>query len=108
MLCRSKRLAAVTVAATTAATIALAAPTPAAAISRVSCGTRTDFLKFRSSSPTCWQNAGSVSVGLYGVWGYSAGNNAGYFTANGSNISFAKWSGFSYTQTKTVTFIRIN
>lgn len=53
----------------------------ASAISPSQCGS--GYLHFYSHvNTTCWANAGSISVNLPGVYFYSTGNNAGFYTGD--------------------------
>ena len=83
----------------------------ASAISPSQCGS--GYLHFYSPMTTCWANAGSISVHLPGVYYYSTGNNAGFYT--GDNES----NGNRYTEywaknatkniaTTTIVYIHIN
>ncbi|PZS28494.1 MAG: hypothetical protein DLM59_14500 [Pseudonocardiales bacterium] len=89
MIKRIACAAAVTAALTTG-TLGLAGPASAASvngsptafaqpnINRVTCGTRTDWLRIFSNATTCWANPGSINVTLYNVYEWCGGNNSGY------------------------------
>ncbi|WP_164555718.1 MULTISPECIES: beta/gamma crystallin domain-containing protein [unclassified Streptomyces] len=94
--------AATTLAAASALVVGLpATQASAAAIQKVACKNRTDFLKITSIDPrtpqTCFANAGSMPVGIIGVSHVSSGNNAGYLVyrrildKNDHRYYFGKW-----------------
>jgi hypothetical protein len=94
-----------------AAGLAVGTAVPASAIQRITCGSRTDFLKFYATSEQgtiCFQNAGTTSYRLT-FQSYTSGNNAGYFHQDGhSDVYFAKNGGFSYATPITATVEHIN
>lgn len=56
-----------------------------AAVDRVDCDNRTDFLqlwKQPSGEELCFANAGDLPVAVYGVTYLNSGNNAGYVRVN--------------------------
>jgi hypothetical protein len=89
------------------ATTAIALASPADATSRANCSNGT-YLYLDSSSTTCWANAGDAYPTLYGVYGLSAGNNAGYVQGSGYTVYFAKNQNGPFGITITVTHIHIN
>lgn len=101
---RTKRAAAIA-AATAGLALALATASPSYAISRSVCGS--EYLQLFSSNTTCWANAGTASVALYGVVGLSSGNNAGYITGPSISVVFAKYVSHGWAA-KTVTTVHIN
>jgi hypothetical protein len=102
---KRKSLIAVATGTAVAAAVTFAGVAPANAISRASCGK--DYLQLFSSSTTCWANAGTASVALYGVVGYSSGNNAG--DIHGPNISsyFGKYASTGWTVGTTISTVHI-
>ena len=78
-------------------------------INRVTCGSRTDWLRIFSDATTCWANAGLVNVRLYNVYEWCAGNNNGYLlTSRGTQNFKAHTCGlFGGSNTATVTRIVI-
>lgn len=80
----------------------------AGAISRAAGPPCAGYLLFNSNQSTCWANAGGISVALYGVYGYSSGNNAGCFNTSSANWGYAKYSSSSFGGTTTVSYIYIS
>lgn len=77
------------------------------AINRVSC-TDSNFLQISSAQATCWANAGTVDVKLYGVYGFNTGNNAGAMVGIKLKQVFAKKSIYLWHENNTIIRITIN
>ncbi|WP_018681024.1 beta/gamma crystallin domain-containing protein [Actinokineospora enzanensis] len=81
-----KLFAAGTIAALATAGIVASAGT-ASAINRVSCN-ESGYTWIVSSDTTCWANAGTVGVALYGVYAVNSGNNAGWLASPSGYVFF--------------------
>jgi hypothetical protein len=101
----TKKLGAVAMTAAMAGALVFATADPASAIVRKSC-TSSDFLWVSSNQTTCWAQAGTASVHLYSVYGFSSGNNAGYLDGPSYTVYFPKWASGSLPNT-TITTVRI-
>jgi hypothetical protein len=90
-----------------AAAISMATAPNAQAINRVSCNNY-GFLWIYSNQTTCWANAGTAYVGLYGVQGLSSGNNAGNLrSSSGALTYFSKYQQKNFYYTQTINRVRI-
>lgn len=101
-----KFIAAAGVGVAASAAITLSSGLPAHAISRAHCGS--NYLQIFSNETTCWANAGTANVGLYGVVGYSSGNNAGYVSGPSIVSYFAKYASTGFPGSYTITVVHIN
>lgn len=84
--------------------LALAGAAGANAIDRMQCASH--VLNLISSSTTCWGNAGTANVTLYGVYAISSGNNAGNLTGSQGGTVFNKYQAFNIPS-QTITVVRI-
>jgi hypothetical protein len=66
-----------------------------------------NYLWLQSGNTTCWANAGTKSVVLYGVYGVNSGNNAGYISGSGYTLYFSKWAS-SPVPSQTIYTVHIN
>jgi hypothetical protein len=84
--------------------LTLAGAGAANAITRMGCANQ--VLNLISSSTTCWGNAGTANVALYGVYGVHSGDNAGNLTGSQGGTVFQKWQDFGIPS-QTITVVRI-
>lgn len=89
------------------AAIGVATASDAQAINRRSCDNY-GYLWVYSNQTTCWANAGTAYVTLYGVQGLSSGNNAGNIrTSSGALTYFSKYQQKNYVYAQTVNRVQI-
>jgi len=93
--------------AATAAALTLTGIASANAINRVDC-TDNNYLWLSSAATTCWANAGTVNVKLFGVYGFSTGQNAGTIVSLHRRQVFSKNGVGNWDKNDTVTQLTIN